>query len=355
MTRVLLDCRWLSRGGAGTLTAFLLKGLAQEPPAEEWVLWGDREIEPLAWSGAEVAVTSTHPIAMWGQRGWLQLPACDLAVFMHQVRPLRPVPSVTVVLDTIALRNARSRLERQVKGWFLRRVAAMAREIVTISEHSKMSIVRDLGVPADRVTVLSIPIDEEFAEQVERRRRTVPPADVALFVGAFTRNKNLPMLVRVFERTRFFAEGGQLVVVGGSVPQVRALTSQVPSTAAHAVHVRGRCSQDELYDLFASSLFLVQPSLEEGFGLPVREALSCGLPVCVSDGGALPEITRGLAEPFPAASEEAMAAAIDASADRARRVRAEQGFRPRSSAELGAPSAVTFAKELRRIVNRNLT
>lgn len=77
------------------------------------------------------------------------------------------------------------------------------------------------------------------------------------------------------------------------------------------VSLNGVCTQEEIDRLLAESLFLVQPSLEEGFGLPPHEALSVGLPVCCSKAGGLPEATYGMARLFFPTSTQDMQAAID--------------------------------------------
>jgi glycosyltransferase involved in cell wall biosynthesis len=118
--------------------------------------------------------------------------------------------------------------------------------------------------------------------------------------------------------------------------------------------IRPRCTQDEVEGLLATCRFLVQPSLVEGFGLPVWEALAAGLPVCVSDGGALPEITMGMAEHFPARNIEAMAEAIDACATRAGRMGPGDDRALSERLLARAPSVAEFAAQFEGIVRRHL-
>lgn len=359
---MVLDCRWVGIGGAGRLAELLLQGFARQPPAGRWILWGPAEMGRWVWPGAEVAVAGRDPRAGFGQRCWFEVPKGDLVVFMHQQRPQRPMPSITLILDTIPLRFASSRLDRAVKRLFLRRVVATSQEIVTISQYSRACIERDLGVAAGTVSVLSPPADVELATRVAALRCEAPSADkpaadAALYIGAFLPHKNLDRLVAAFERTAFCAGGGRLWLVGGSPAHQQDLAARITPEQRRFVELRGRCTQDELDRLLATALFLVQPSLEEGFGLPVWEALSCGLPVCVSDGGALPEITAGLAEPFRATSVESMAVALDACAEGASRGRDEG--RPGPSPGAGgprfvAPTAEQYARQFEEIVWRNL-
>ena len=108
-------------------------------------------------------------------------------------------------------------------------------------------------------------------------------------MGRFAPHKNLPRLLAAWERSEFRAGGGRLVLVGGERHEVTALSASLTPGQRASVEVRGRCDDDALGVLLAGATLLVQPSLEEGFGLPVAEALAAGVPVCVSDGGALAE------------------------------------------------------------------
>lgn len=350
---VVLDCRWLGIGGPGRATELLLRGLAEDPPAGRWVLWGpEAAIGPLAWPTAEIVAISADPRPLLGQRHAAAVPVGDLVVFMHQVRPLRKVPSVTLIHDTLALRHGARPSVRRMKRLFLRQSASTTRRILTVSEHSKASIVRDLGVSEDRIDILRYPFDDAFVGRVEQMRRALPRREVALFVGGFLAHKNLPRLVSAFEATAFRSEGGRLLLTGGTPTQVQAVANGLTSDQRQFVEVRQLSGQRELEELFATSLFLVQPSLEEGFGLPAWEAMCCGLPVCASDGGALPEVVQGVARPFPAASTSAMAVALDDCAANARAVTADDARSQSKRLRQEAPTVADFGRQFRLIVER---
>lgn len=347
---VVLDCRWLGIGGPGRTTELVLRGLAQGPPDGRWVLWGPKAaITALAWPAADVRPLGADPRMLLGQRHAFDIPQGDFYVFMHQQRPLRRLPSATVMYDTIALRYAPGPASRELRRLFLRRIAATSRPIITISEHSKTGIVRDLGVPPENVEILRFPFDGEFVDRVLTLRKTVARVDAALFIGGFLPHKNLPRLLSAFGDTDFCRGGGQLVLVGGTPGQAREMLSRLDQRQRGFVTVHHSCSQGEIDQLYASSLFLVQPSLEEGFGLPAWEAMCCGLPVCVSDGGSLPEVTRGFAEPFPATSVPAMTAAIDACAASA--LTPDEGALSRSAGlRQRAPTVAQFGSQFAAVL-----
>jgi alpha-1,3-rhamnosyl/mannosyltransferase len=141
-----------------------------------------------------------------------------------------------------------------------------------------------------------------------------------------------------------------LTIAGGTAEHAARLRSQLAAEGRRDVVVTGPVPQEELDHLYAGSLALVQPSLEEGFGLPVWEAAMAGLPVCVSDGGSLPEVTGALAAPFPATSVDAMAAAIDVTVERARAAGPGAADELVALARASRPSIAEFAATLRAAV-----
>lgn len=353
---VVFDCRWLGIGGPGRTTELALRGLAAVPREGRWVLWGDEaKIAEVAWPDAAVSHVADDPRSLLGQRHLLAIPKGDFHVFMHQGRPLRRLPSATVVYDTIPLRFGSGRLSRELKRVFLKRVAATSQSIVTVSEHSKATIVRDLGVAAERVEIVRFPFDDAFVGRVLALRSSVERVDTALFIGGFLPHKNLPLLLAAFGETQFCREGGRLVLVGATPKQASAMLDRLAHPQRAFVTVLHSCTQPEIDHLYASSLFLVQPSLEEGFGLPAWEAMCCGLPVCVSDGGALPEVTAGFADPFPAASRPAMTAAIDVCAASARAVDVAEARRRSAEVREKAPALADFGLQFAAVVGEHVS
>jgi glycosyltransferase involved in cell wall biosynthesis len=207
--------------------------------------------------------------------------------------------------------------------------------VVTDSEFSKQSLQEDLGLDADRIAVLALAIDHDAAARVHTLRSSVPRVERVVFVGRDAPHKNLDRLVRAFALTDFGRDGAVLTIAGvdgDAVDRLRALAVQCGAR----VDLPGVVSQPALEELLASATLLVQPSLEEGFGLPVAEALAAGIPVAMSTAPALLEITRGApVETFDPLSVEAMAAAID-------RVAAAPGDVP----QLDWPLPVDFARSV---------
>jgi glycosyltransferase involved in cell wall biosynthesis len=310
--RVLLDCRYLHLGGAGRATELLLRGLQRIAPPGRWLLWGAESVRPQLWDGAEHVGCSRQPTSWWGQRELFAVPPHDAAVYMHQIRPLRLEPSVTLMHDTIPLRHGGSRPARAAKRTFLRASSAASSLVLTVSDYSRSCLLRDLGMARERLRVVRYPVDDAMAARVDALRSARAPRDRLLYVGRFAPHKDLQRLLDAFSRTSFRASGGELLVAGGSRTDCERMERLVTVRGLDNVRVEGHLPQPDLEELYATSAALVMPSLEEGFGLPVWEALCCGLPVCASDGGALRELVAGRGVVFRAGSADDMARAVDA-------------------------------------------
>jgi glycosyltransferase involved in cell wall biosynthesis len=311
----LIDARWLGIGGPGRVAEQLLQGLRQVEPPGSWTVWGSEAVEPLLWPNAVRVPSRHHPKAWYSQREFPGPRALHprIAYFAHHLRPawrIAPV-EVTTVHDTIPFRyppsQALAPLMRRYIGWMARRSTL----VVTDSEFSKQSLQEDLGLAADRIRVLTLAIDHDAAARVRARRDSTPRAERVLIVGRDAPHKNLDRLVRAFAASTFARDGAVLTLAGVDGAAVDRLRS-IAETHRARVELPGVVPQAVLEELLASATLLVQPSLEEGFGLPVAEGLAAGVPVAISTAPALLEITRGApVETFDPLDVDAMANAID--------------------------------------------
>lgn len=309
---ILLDCRWLGRGGAGRVTEMLLEELRETRPDGRWRLWGDADrLASFVFPGAEISPWSGNPTAWFGQADLFRVPANDVAIFLHQIRPLRPGTSVTFVLDTIPLRFGGRPWTRWAKRLFFRIACRLSARIITISDASRASIVRDLGVPASRIVVTKVAVDPGRVARIRALRASSSRGVHVLFVGRFAQHKNLQRLCSAFQVTSFRRAGGRLIVVGGAPPEVAELAEFVANQKLAGIEVRGECTDAELDRLLATARALVQPSLEEGYGLPAVEAAAVSVQVAATRTGFAQEIPDELVSHMDAFDEASIAAAID--------------------------------------------
>jgi len=170
-----------------------------------------------------------------------------------------------------------------------------ADRIITISEASKRDIVRCYRVPEEKVSVTclaaSLPGLTTDQTLMSPDSGTAPPKPYILNVGTLEPRKNLAGLLKAFARARSKGLPHSLVVVGangwGNSP-VAGLVNEL--RIKEHVHFTGFVDDQTLPRLYGGADFFVYPSLYEGFGLPVLEAMACGTPVITSNVSSMPEV-----------------------------------------------------------------
>jgi glycosyltransferase involved in cell wall biosynthesis len=236
--------------------------------------------------------------------------------------PVRRPPTVTTVLDLQHEEHpeffgrAELTYRKRVYGWTVRR----SRIVVAISEHGRQTLIERYGLAPERVRAIHLAVDHarfvpEAAsdggeatvprpEDRGRLRRPLgdsPRGDYLLYPARPWPHKNHARLYAAFAHVRRERPQLRLVLTGegdfGSVPD--------------GVDVRGRVSTDELVSLYRGAAAVVFPSLYEGFGMPVVEAMACGCPVACSNVASLPEVVGDAARLFDPRDVDDIAAAID--------------------------------------------
>jgi glycosyltransferase involved in cell wall biosynthesis len=207
----------------------------------------------------------------------------DLVHYLHPaypaVSPRRPV--IVNLLDAIGWVVPGYKLPQPYE-WLERRAARRADLVLTLSESARDDIARELGVPRERirVTYLGTP-----ATGLSPRQAGDKP--YFLFVGGTEKRKNLRAALEALSGL----DGARLRVVGPTDPSpVHDARTEQPG-----VEWLGYVGEDELAQLYAGATALVFPSLYEGFGLPVVEAMAHRTPVIASNVSSIPEIARDAA------------------------------------------------------------
>ena len=200
-------------------------------------------------------------------------------------------------------------------------VAARAARVCCPSESTARDATALLGVPPERIVVTPLGVDPWFSPRAETDRAPVlarlgvrPP--YVLFVGLAQPRKNLETIATTFGRLAARLADLSLVIAGADgYPEGRLDALLKETGAVERVRRTGYVSEAELPALYSGAALLLFPSRDEGFGLPVLEAMACGCPVVASDRGALPEVVGdgGLCFPPDAldAIEEAAARLLE--------------------------------------------
>ena len=198
---------------------------------------------------------------------------------------------------------------RYYRTWFPR-FAKKAARIATVSGYSKQDIIARYGVPVDRVDVVHNGIGDIFSPLTEEEKRNTRErftngSNYLVCVGAMHRRKNLANTFAAFDRLADEDPSIKLLIVGERMFR-DAHMEQAYATMAHQDRVvfAGRLQQAELRLALGAATALVYTSYFEGFGIPVAEAMKCGVPVIAANATSLPEVAGEAAvycEPFDVA------------------------------------------------------
>jgi glycosyltransferase involved in cell wall biosynthesis len=199
---------------------------------------------------------------------------------------------------------------------FVPTVARRADRVITFSETSKREIAQDLRVPERRIDVVPLaasdePTAEPTAEHELRTRLELGAGPIVLAVSALSVHKNLPPLVEAMPHVRRSFPDAVLVLPGNPSRHQAELESLARAgDVGEAVRFPGWADDADLEGLYAAASCLVFPSLREGFGLPVLEAMRRRVPVACSNASAIPEVAGDAALYFDPRDSNELAEAV---------------------------------------------
>ena len=235
-------------------------------------------------------------------------------LFFHTLPIKRKFPTVVTIHDVIPLVFSKD-YPVGLKGkinFILQKIAlASCKYIITDSNISKKDIIKHLRVEDKKVTVIPLAADPKFkvlnndTELLHIKRQYRLPDQFLLYVGDANWVKNLPFLIEGFRQ--FIKSSGlenvKLVLIGGvflkdveniNHPELRSLRQVnrlIKEYGLGEYVIRpGQIETEELVAFYNLATLYIQPSLYEGFGLPILQALACGTPVVSSNRGSMPEI-----------------------------------------------------------------
>jgi len=339
--KIAIDARALSHpqpGGFKTYTTNLVHALLVEDPTNEYVLYLDR---PLANNALprhpKVSLKIIRPIAGWAgvpvrEQVWLPLHlrrhSPDIAHFPCATGPAwAGCPLVVTIHDTIGFFETRSisfrplkeLLRRTLMGQYnklLQRVVARRADIViTDSAHSRSDIVDVLGIPSRKIWVIPISQADIYGpckniSQIKelQERYELPTMFILALVSASPR-KNASGLLRIYAKLPDTLRDRYPLVMVWTHPLLQPEIEKEVERLGLKDHVcfLSRVPDQDLVLLYNAATVFVFPSLYEGFGLPVLEAMACGTPVVASNRTSIPEVAGNAAELVDPLDEDAFA------------------------------------------------
>jgi glycosyltransferase involved in cell wall biosynthesis len=321
-----------SRAGLGRYAESLARALVARDP-EQFALFFNRRgpvrrLEGLERIPARTVQAGYKPwrTAVWlGQLATLGfdrlLPGAELYhATEHLLMPLRRVPTVLTVHDLIF--RLFPQHHKRLNCWYLNVAMPLfcrrASAIIAVSEATKHDLVRLYGLEPARVHVVHEAAAPHFQPappaEIERvRTRYRLPDAYLLHVGTVEPRKNLSRLLEALHRLKSGGEAVRLVLVGGKGWLYESFFRRLEELAlGDAVCLPGYVPDADLPALYSGARLVAVPSLYEGFGLPVLEAMACGVPVACSNVSSLPEVGGDAARYFDPADVETMAETLGA-------------------------------------------
>jgi glycosyltransferase involved in cell wall biosynthesis len=317
--------------GVGYYTARLMESLANgagRGTLDQLVILSNREVDLPAGSAAGAPVV-VYPRGRFRVRSvWMQLllPRIlrevrpDLVHFTNYLAPLAAgVPYVVSIHDMSLslLPECHTLKKRLLTSSLVPFVARQARMILTPSESTRRDVVRLLGVDPGRTRVVPYAASATFRRVEDGVARLEATYGIRrpyfLYVGTLEPRKNLRRALRAFARVAPSLPDHRFVLAGQrGWKYAEVLREAQRPELAGRVHFLGYLPEDDLPALYSHAEAFVYPSLYEGFGLPVVEAMACGTPVLTSRSSSLTEVASGAAFLVDPVDESALADALHA-------------------------------------------
>lgn len=210
----------------------------------------------------------------------------------HKLPFWSPGKMVSTILDLAVFRfpGMFDMMHRQRLEWFTRDAARRAHRLLAISESTKRDLCSILRVTPERVDVTHLGVDPEvFNPQVAPYRH---PSPYLLSVGALQPRKNFVLLIRAFKRAcARYEQPVDLLIVGQRGWMWEPIEAEARKPPfADRVRFLGYVPDERIPSLYAGAMAFAFPSLYEGFGIPLLEAMACGIPVISSNASSMPEV-----------------------------------------------------------------
>ena len=291
-------CRALARVGRLEYRVFVPEIAPDAADGLPWqVVSGYRSSRSMPGRIAAMSLAALRPQPLLRELGVERLRAIHFPLSVMLPAVERPA-AATTVLDLQHEEHPEffGRAELAYRKTVYGRTIMRSKIVIAISEHARQTLIERYDLEPERVRAIHLAVDHDvFMPEVSSR------GDYLLYPARPWAHKNH---ARLYEA---------LAVLRREHPQLRLVLTGEGDFGAlpPAVEARGRVSQTELVALYRGAAALVFPSLYEGFGMPVVEAMACGCPVASSNVTSLPEIAGGAARLFDPQSVDDIVAAVN--------------------------------------------
>lgn len=306
--KIAFDLRRIGNPGIGRYMKCLVQAILKQETDNEYLLLLPEDTPDVIGSADffdATKITARSPY--YSIREQIELPRIlreqkvDLLHSPHFVLPLfRPCPAITTIHDVIYLacpQDLPSKLGRAYYAAMMHAAARSANRIVTDSNFSKKEIVRYLRINPEKIDVIYCGVDPAFSRISDNRilrlvrEKFDIDRDYILYTSIYKQRKNHAGLLRAFKEIMLAGVDAQLVIAGPMNEGERCLQELVEELGLQrSVVFTGQIPDSDLCALYSAARVYACPSLYEGFGFTILEAMACGVPVVCSQAASLPEV-----------------------------------------------------------------
>ena len=308
------------RSGVSQYTARLLKALIEQGGGWRYRLLSSRELCGVIPEGALYSATMRFPNkTIWMQvllpliLSRLRLPLCHFTNFLAPLKA--PCPYLVTIHDMSLFIHGEMHTRKSL--WSVRSllplVARRADAIIAVSESARRDILSVLRVPAQKVRVIHEAAGEEYRVldrpgELHRVSATYGLQDpFILSVGTIEPRKNLQRLLLAYARLKQAGQKETLLLVGQLGWKYQGVLREIERLGLQdRVRILGYVPDADLPAIYNLARALAFPSLYEGFGLPILEAMACGTPVLTSNCSSMPEVAGEAAVLVDPCSQESL-------------------------------------------------
>ena len=319
--RIAVNTRFLLQDkleGVGIVTDEVMKRMVVSHPEDEFDYYFDRKYHQRFVQSPNIHPHVFPPVTRlpFLIRLWLNQPVrrnatknkADVFFSPDGFIPLgMPVPKVSMFHDVAYLRYPeylQPRIRKFYAKWIPRYIA-YTQHIITVSEFSKRELIDGYKVHPDKISVVHNGITDDYkpideVRQAEIRNQYTQGRPYFIFLGALHPRKNVIKLVKAFDHFKASQSSDvQLILAGRDAWHNKELFETIEkSPFKKEIHLPGYVRTEDAVPLVASAAAMIYPSIYEGFGLPVVEAMACGVPVICSNVSSLPEVAGNAALQF---------------------------------------------------------
>ncbi len=298
------------KSGVGYYTENLLSSVMAMAPEHRYILFANKDVKAHARLGGEI-LYDRHLFRI--RAAWMQamLPRAlrevrpDICHFTNYLAPLTSsCPYIVTIYDmTLFVTPRLHRFKKlALDRTLIPHVARRADAIITVSNSARDDIVRLLGVPKEKIKVIAGAVSSAFCPVTDQaqldavRARYGLHSPYILYVGTIEPRKNISRLVQAFAQLKERGLTHKLAIVGQQGWNCAPIFAEVERLGLKQdIIFAGYVPFEDLPALYSAAEMMAFPSLYEGFGLPVIEAMACGTPVVTSNSSSLAEVADGVA------------------------------------------------------------